>query len=218
MKQENRNKAVLAKLNGTQSTDHPFTYHPEFLRNAVLRNHTGFTLIELLVVVLIIGILAGIAVPQYQKAIHKTEMAGVLETFRSIHQAMEVYHLANGSWPTNMDDLDISLPADAKWRYSLVNSTGREDSLWPNGFRGQPRGRASIRADKPSMGPADGYGAVFYSIPGRTAYNAKPGVFCCLIGSGTGLAKWRKFCNASKISEDVGACYTGTKVNIYLNQ
>ncbi len=56
----------------------------------------GFTLIELLVVVLIIGILAAVAVPQYQKAVAKARAAEIMLFANAYEKAVASHVLAHG--------------------------------------------------------------------------------------------------------------------------
>lgn len=102
----------------------------------------GFTLIELLVVVLIIGILAAVAVPQYQKAVLKTRMVQAVLFGREYIKAQNVYRLANGEFADNLNKLDISLPTPSGWSISIphdrqlsmsYSSSGISFDFWPAG-------------------------------------------------------------------------------------
>ena len=74
----------------------------------------GFTLIELLVVVLIIGILAAVAVPQYRIAVAKARVTEALTVLKAITDAQEVYFLAHGQYTNDISNLDVSMETESK--------------------------------------------------------------------------------------------------------
>ena len=79
----------------------------------------GFTLIELLVVVLIIGILAAVALPQYRKAVVKARLAQVTAMVDAAKKGVELYLLENGYLSsgsevltTEPSPLDVQIPGE----------------------------------------------------------------------------------------------------------
>jgi general secretion pathway protein G len=68
-------------------------------------NRAGFTLIELMIVMTIVGILAAIAVPNYQWALIRAREAVLQENLYGIRSAIDQYFADQGSYPDKLDDL-----------------------------------------------------------------------------------------------------------------
>ena len=106
--------------------------------NKIKNTIKGFTLIELLVVVLIIGILAAIALPQYKTAVTKSKVASILPIMRRWKDALAEYKLRYGSyckvgmdgnceeWP-NANEIGVNWPSD--WECS-ADSVECSNDYW----------------------------------------------------------------------------------------
>ena len=86
----------------------------------------AFTLIELLVVVLIIGILAAIALPKYERAVMKSRYAGLMPLAKSVKQAQEEMLMSRGKYATDLTDLAVQVPGTPS---ATGNSITNEDGV-----------------------------------------------------------------------------------------
>ena len=165
-------------------------------RTASCTISAGFTLIELLVVVLIIGILAAVAVPQYQLAVDKSKFASNMPLLDATRTAQEAYYLANGQYATEFDQLDMQIPKS--FTIKLPESMGGD--CWKNG--------TSVICTNQCysyLAPWGTQAAIYFRTYAHSSSNTK---LCanaderraCIMGKGeqdsSQVARWRRLCNS----------------------
>ena len=113
------------------------------------KNAKGFTLIELMIVVVIIGILAAIAIPQYNKYVARTQVAEAFRFLSQAKQALTLYYQENGAFPDvlipsmNQRHEALGLPKPGEYRASAD---------YVNQLRIRPGGVVQVRFDGQSQG------------------------------------------------------------------
>ncbi len=184
------------------------------MKNANTAGLGGFTLIELLVVVLIIGILAAVAMPQYEKAVWKSRASAMLPVVKALAHAQESYYMANGVYPKQFDELDLSfdsLPIK-KEEAPPWASVPSKDAVRSNGSVD-----LVINSDGSSVqfsritfieGPYNGGGLIIPHI--GSSSGMQPGKLYCTEEKGYGGAL-KKFCSkffaATKLGEASSTIY-----------
>ncbi|MGN0023023.1 MAG: type IV pilin protein, partial [Elusimicrobiaceae bacterium] len=150
-----------------------------------------FTLIELLVVVLIIGILAAVALPQYFKAVEKSRATEALSIMGSVAAAMERYRLTSTAnvYVEDVGALDISFPDATNSGTGTGNASGK--TWYSKNFTFTVNGTEAAAGYVKAVRK----GSNSYTIT-RDYYSGKMG---CTDGSGTGAAEGKGICKSLAI-------------------
>ena len=149
-------------------------------------NKKGFTLIELLVVVLIIGILAAVALPQYFKAVEKSRATEALSVMGSISAAMERGRLVSSQnkYPASLAELDIEF-ANVDGTPASANTIQTNNFLITLTVGGTP-----TTSDSSNVVTASRTGSSGYTLT-RNYYTGK---ITCSEGTGTSGASVSGIC------------------------
>lgn len=83
----------------------------------------GLSLMEVMVALVIVAVIAGLAYPRYQKMVLRSKQTEAKTVLRSIHMGQELYLTANQSFAQNLDDLDIQIPTNASYAYTVSTGT-----------------------------------------------------------------------------------------------
>ena len=92
----------------------------------------AFTFIELIFVVVVIGILAGLAVPRFTHTIEKSRTAEAINILQTLRNAQEIYNFENGAYATDRHPLDVSIPASQNFEVPTVAAANPIASIQRN--------------------------------------------------------------------------------------
>lgn len=114
----------------------------------------GFTLIELLIVVAIIGILAAIAVPNFQNAQIRAKIARTHADLRSVKTALESYQVDNNRYPPDAVEAHVSFTLFQHFRPLTTPiaymASVPEDEFFSAKTAEDPSGQGYVSLDSPT--------------------------------------------------------------------
>jgi len=96
------------------------------------RGQKGFTLVELAIVIVIIGVLASFGVPRFRDAVERSKAGESLNYLSAVRAAQERYHAREGTYASDIPDLDVSIPAPKYFSVGTIaaGSTDDIESSW----------------------------------------------------------------------------------------
>ena len=91
----------------------------------MLTSKRGFTLLELLMVIIVVGILASLAIPQYQNFVERSRCTEAVNMIAAIKSAQALYELQEGETAGAIADLSdfISVVDTTNWAFTTTNAT-----------------------------------------------------------------------------------------------
>ena len=100
---------------------------------ALKMDQRGFTLIEMLIVISLIGILASIATPNFQRYIIRAKEASLRRTLFVLRDVVDQYYSDHGKYPDSIEDLEDERYIRSVPKDPFTNSTSTWIIIPPEG-------------------------------------------------------------------------------------
>lgn len=79
----------------------------------------GLSLMEIMITLVIVAVLAGLAYPRYQKMVSRSKQTEAKTSLQAIYMGQDLYKISNQKYTDNLKLLDIQIPDNAKYIYSV---------------------------------------------------------------------------------------------------